>query len=85
MEQVEWVEASRRLTLASEDAKKVCSRFCLLANTQASSNSADCLDLGQKERERKKKQEKMKCVLSKPPHPSTATNYQLGLLFTRDV
>ena len=37
MEQVEWVEASRvGLTLVSKDAKKVCSRLCLLANTQAS-------------------------------------------------
>ena len=37
MEQVEWVEASRvELTVVSKDAKKICSRLCLLANTQAS-------------------------------------------------
>ena len=37
MEQVEWVEASRvGSTVVSKDAKKVCSRLCLLASTQAS-------------------------------------------------
>lgn len=67
----EWVAKQGGVdSLLSEDAKKVCSRFCLLANTKQASGTADCLNLGQKERVKEARKDEV-CSQKASPHPST--------------